>query len=400
MKVLVITDRIPYPISSGGPLRIYNLVLRVAQHHEVWLAALSETPGQDEGTSHMQGLCCGVEVAVRSPRHPVAHLPGLVQYALQGKPLELKFGHSDELVSKVQGLSAAIDFDIVQIEYSHMAPYIEALPPKRRAKRILMFHDVAFSKFERIARYETSRLRKVRPWLHSAMMHRWEPRYAARFDRCATVSDADAALLTTANPRLRVDVVPNGVDTRAYQPLPEEAGPPSLLFVGNMGYTPCVDAALYFHGEILPLVRERVPEVQLWIVGTNPAPEVRQLEGEGVHVTGRVADVVPYYAQSTACVVPLRAGGGTRLKILEAMALGRPVVSTTIGCEGLGVTDGRDISIADSPGQFARKTVDLLTDRVLREQITTNARHLVADRYDWDDVAEHLMGIYADLLNE
>jgi glycosyltransferase involved in cell wall biosynthesis len=133
----------------------------------------------------------------------------------------------------------------------------------------------------------------------------------------------------------------------------------------------------------------------MWIVGTNPTPEVTQLDGDGVHVTGRVDDVVPYYSRSTACVVPLRAGGGTRLKILEAMALGRPVVSTSLGCEGLEVVDGEHLFIADSPEQIADKVVRLLADQALRERIASNARQLVVARYDWDVIADSLMRTYA-----
>jgi len=229
------------------------------------------------------------------------------------------------------------------------------------------------------------------------MMRRWEPCYAERFGRCITVSEADRRLLRTVNPRLQVDVVANGVDTKVYQPLPQEGTSPSLLFIGKMSYRPNGDAVLYFCREILPRIRRMIGEVEMWIVGKDPLPEVRQLNGDGVYVTGRVDDVVPYYSRSTACVVPLRAGGGTRLKILEAMALGRPVVSTSVGAEGLDVVDGEHLLIADSPEQFAEKTVRLLTDRALYQRITTNARQLVVTRYDWDAIAGQLMQIYAEM---
>jgi glycosyltransferase involved in cell wall biosynthesis len=164
-----------------------------------------------------------------------------------------------------------------------------------------------------------------------------------------------------------------------------------------MNYVANFDAVLYFCSEILPRIRRVVSEVEVWVVGADPPPEVRRLSGDGVHVTGRVDDVVPYYRRSSVCVVPLRAGGGTRLKILEAMALGRPVVSTTIGCEGLDVVDGEHLLIADSPEQFADKTVRLLTDRASYQRITTKARQLVVDRYDWDVVARQLLEIYSEM---
>jgi glycosyltransferase involved in cell wall biosynthesis len=172
------------------------------------------------------------------------------------------------------------------------------------------------------------------------------------------------------------------------------------MFIGSMDYPPCVDAALYFCREIFPRIRHTISAAEFWIVGRNPGSEVLQLAGDGVHVTGQVDDVIPYYRQSTVCVVPLRAGGGTRLKILEAMALGRPVVSTTIGCEGLDVVDGVHLLIADTPEQFAEKTIRLLTDRQLYQDISANGRQLVVTKYDWNIITSHLTQIYSELTNK
>jgi glycosyltransferase involved in cell wall biosynthesis len=195
-----------------------------------------------------------------------------------------------------------------------------------------------------------------------------------------------------------VEVIPNGVDTQRYQPLPEANTPPHLLFIGNMGYAPCIDAVSFFCLEILPLIQRAIRSVELWIVGRDPQPEVTHLDGQGVHVTGRVEDIIPYYRQTKVSVVPLRAGGGTRLKILEAMALGRPVVSTTIGSEGLDAINGEHLLIADQPEQFAEQTVRLLTDRHLYQHIASRGRQLVESRYDWDQIAGRLMDVYADLV--
>jgi len=164
-----------------------------------------------------------------------------------------------------------------------------------------------------------------------------------------------------------------------------------MLFIGNMGYQPNADAAVYFCHEALPLIRRGVGDAKLWIVGITPGESVRRLDGNGVFVTGGVPDVVPYYERSRVCVVPLRAGSGTRLKILEAMALGRPVVSTSIGCEGLDVTNGEHILIADDAKQFSDHVVKLLNDRALRSRIVTKAREFVVATYDWDVIAENLV---------
>jgi len=382
MRILVITDTIPYPTVSGDRIRVHSLLRRVAGEHQVWLAALLEKPDEVDGVSSMEEFCSGVEVVPVRRRHPLEHLPGLLHYALRGRPLELRFEYSKELADKIRHLVSTVGFDIVQIEHSFMALYLETIPPEAQCKRILVFHKIT----------------RMRALIHSLMMRRWEPRYAERFDRCIAVSEVDRQLLLAANQRLQVDVIPNGVDTQVYQPLSQGSAPPSLLFIGKMSYPPCTDAALYFCREILPRIRRAIDDVEMWIVGREPPPEVMRLQGDGVHITGWVDDVVPYYGRAAVCVVPLRAGGGTRLKILEAMALGRAVVSTTVGCEGLDVIDGEHLLIADSPEQFAEKTVRLLTDGALYQRIATKARQLVVTRYDWDAIARQLMQVYAEMV--
>jgi polysaccharide biosynthesis protein PslH len=397
MRILMITDRLPFPVISGPTLRVYNLLRRIARRHEVWLAALTTTPEEALAVAHFRDFCATVETAAVRPLHALERPVDGLLYLLAGKPPDLRFHYSEELAGKIRRIAAKVEFDVAHIEFTHMGLYLEVLPPKLRERSLWLLHDIDWSKFAGISNLEPKLHRKVRTWLHSRMLRRWEPHYAGRFKRCVTVSENDRRLLIAANPRLRVDVVPNGVDTQAYQPLGQEEGVPALLFVGAMGYRPCADAVVSFCREVLPRIRQVIANVEMWIVGINPTPEVRELDGNGVHVTGRVEDVRPHYARSTVCVVPLRAGGGTRLKILEAMALGRSVVSTSIGCEGLDVVDGEHLFIADHPDEFANKTVRLLSDEALRQSITSRARDLVVSRYDWDIIAKQLMKVYGEI---
>lgn len=397
MQILIIADYLPYPLVGGDRIRIYNLLRRVASHHEVSLAAFLETPDDAEGVPHLQQICARVETVSLRRRHPVSRLPGLFHYAIAGKPLELRFLYSDELARKIKGIASRTAFDIVQIE-SRMGLYLETIPAKRLRKSILMFQNFTPQQYNRAFHIEDQWDRKIRSLLNSAAMRQWEPRYAERFNRCTTVSEIDRQLLLGVNPHLQVSVIPNGADVQKYKPLPARYDSPALLFIGNMGYAPCIDAAQYFCRDILPRIRRAISTTELWIVGRDPLPEVLGLNGGGVHVTGRVDDVIPYYRQSSVCVVPLRSGGGTRLKILEAMALGRPVVSTTIGCEGLEVVDGEHLLVADSPDGFAEKTVRLLSDQQLYQYISANGRHLAETRYDWDKIAERLMQVYTEMV--
>jgi glycosyltransferase involved in cell wall biosynthesis len=292
------------------------------------------------------------------------------------------------------------NFDIVHIEQSRMALYLETLPRGANCASILAFQNVASSQYARILHVEQKLTTRMRALLHSLMMRRWEPRYAERFDRCVAVSEADRQLLMAANPRLRIDIVPNGVDTQLFQPLEVEETQRALILIGTMSYPPCADAAIYFYKQILPRIRSALGRIDLWVVGTDPSPEVSALDGDGIHVTGRVSDVVPYYKRSAVSIVPLRAGGGTRLKILEAMALGRPVVSTSIGCEGLDAVDGEHLLIADSPKKFSDSVIRLLTDWGFYKRICASARQLVVNRYDWEAVTKRLLGIYYEMAKQ
>jgi polysaccharide biosynthesis protein PslH len=400
MRILMIANSLPYPMVSGDRIRNYNLLRRVANLHEVSLAAFLESPEDIEGISQLQQFCAAVETAGFPERSRLAKVAGMLRYAAEGKPPDLNLLYSEELVEKIRQLVAGKDFDIVQID-TRMGLYLETLPKNLRRKSILMFADFTLQQSGRISKVEQNWYRKLRRLLLSVTMGYWETRYAEKYDRCTTVSVADQQLLVKANPRLQVDVIPNGVDIEKYQPLalPPEDIPPYLMFIGHMGYPPCVDAMLFFCREIFPFIRHKIDLAELWIVGRDPRQEVLELDGNGVHVTGRVEDVVPYYQQSAVCVVPLRAGGGTRLKILEAMALGRPVVSTTIGCEGLDVVDNEHLLIADEPKQFAEKTVRLLADQQLYQHIATEGRKLVVRKYDWNIIADRMMQIYNELAN-
>jgi sugar transferase (PEP-CTERM/EpsH1 system associated) len=401
MRILMVTNYLPYPQLSGGQIRIYNLLRRVADRHEVSLAALLESPQDADGVSHLRQFCARVETAHVQQRGRLSKAVGMAGYLLEGKPPDLMLLHSEELIGKIKQLSATIDFDIVQME-SVMGLYLETFPSPKRYRSIMMFQNFTAQQFERMSHVERRGTKRLRAWVNGVTMGHWEPRYAERFDRCTTVSHIDRRSLLRANARLHVDVIPNGVDLENYQPLPLPAADasPSLMFIGSMDYPPCVDAAIYFCQEILPLIRQAIGAAEMWIVGRNPLPDVWELDGDGVHVTGTVEDVVPHYAHSTVCVVPLRAGGGTRLKIVEAMALGRPVVSTSIGCEGLDVVDGEHLLIADTPEQFAEKTVRLLRDRALYRSICANARRLVEAQYGWDRIAERLTDVYEDMVAE
>ena len=198
-----------------------------------------------------------------------------------------------------------------------------------------------------------------------------------------------------------ITVIPNGVDIEEFLFTKANSQNITISYFGNMEYFPNQDAVLFFSKQILPMIKQKIPGVKFLIVGKNPSLTVQSLAtDENIIVTGTVDSVIPHYINSSICIVPLRAGGGTRLKILEAMAVGRPVVSTTIGCEGLDVVDGENLLIADTPVQFAEKVIQLINDKQLYQKIANNGRKLVEDKYSWDKIAEKLLAVYAEIVSK
>jgi glycosyltransferase involved in cell wall biosynthesis len=233
-------------------------------------------------------------------------------------------------------------------------------------------------------------------------MLRFEGDAMRRFELVLAVSDADRATLARLYPgRLRqpVHVVQTGVDTEYFRPQGSDPSAPHLVFTGSMDWLPNEDGMVYFVKEILPRIRARIPAATLSIIGRAPTPAVRRLaeRDAGITVTGRVDDVRPHVAAGVVYIVPLRIGGGTRLKIFEAMSMGKAVVSTTVGAEGLPVSHGRDIAIADDPQAFADAVVALIQDPDARHRYESHARRLVVERFDWSSAAQDFEAALANV---
>ncbi len=399
MKILFVTFGLPYPPDSGVRIHDFYLIKNISQYHSVLLLSLITDPQQVKDLQKLKPYCDLIDFVLARRRSIMEHFRGIVFGLFNGRPLATHPFIYDEMLLKIGEIVKNRGVDIVQIEHSFLAPYIEAIPWKSKCKTILSFHNLGVSQYKRMINLKNRVSEKFLFLLKWMLMLRWEARYAGKFDRCLVVSPFDGNMLKSANPKLFLSVIENGVDTDLYLLLEDTSIDNNLLFVGVMGYPPNVDAVLYFYEDIMPLIQRQIPDVKLIVVGHEPAPEIRKLaERENVIVTGHVPDVVPYYQQSQVTIVPLRGGGGTRLKILESMALGRAVVSTSIGCEGLSVVDRENIMIADTPAGFAERVIQLLTDGELRKKISHNARRLVETHYDWSAISRRLMTVYNELV--
>ncbi len=399
MRILSISAVPPYPPLSGGQVRIYNLLTRLARRHDVWLSSFYHGKNDLRDLNQMGKF--GIHVVPFPKPRMRRRLLGLtgVQDILGGKPFGVLAWESEEAKRALQRLVRDEGIEIVQAEEMFLADYLVDMPaPVRIAVALDVLSVTRRRRCERL------------PWGWQKFFHMLEARRLARYEsetlgkvHVIAMSQVDADALRQLNPQARVSVIPNGVDTNALRPLPWRDGPPRLLFVGGAGHYPNLDAIRFLLGAIWPLVRKSRPDAALWLVGAG-LENVRWLAREaesapGVRLVGHVDDIVDAYAATDVAVVPLRIGSGTRLKILEAMALGRPVVSTSVGCEGLAVQPGEHLLVADGPGEIAEAITRIIDDKNLRRRMVADARRLVEEEYGWDEIAISMEQLYDTLLN-
>ncbi|NLU51899.1 MAG: glycosyltransferase [Clostridiaceae bacterium] len=230
-------------------------------------------------------------------------------------------------------------------------------------------------------------------------VYKYESRIVGDFDRCFAITEKDRERIERMNSRARVSVVPAGVDISYFCPMDVPMEPYSIVSVASMDWPPNVEGILWFTAKIWPLVKQEIPQAAVYVVGKNPPPEIKKLASEeGIVVTGFVDDVREYMARATVLVVPLRTGGGMRIKILNALAMGKAVVSTSVGCEGIDVENNKNIYIADTEEEFAQRIIELLKDKGKREELGGEGLKLVREKYRWERIAEQIEAGYENIL--
>lgn len=398
LNLLYITFGLPVPPDSGARLRDFNLIRRVGQHHQVSVLSLLEFEDELQHAEDLKRFCDHVDGVVIH-RSAFATAKIALGSLFQQRPVATAPFYYPEFAAKISKLTQHQHFDVVQIEHSFLAPYRAALAPTFRGVTVLSMHNIGVQQYRSILDMSAG-ISRIPAALKCWLMRDWEVIAANRFQHVITVSDCDRDRLLELGVTANISVIGNGVDCTALQPLETPAsGTEEIIFIGTMGYLPNRDAARYLAREIFPLIRARKPACQLNLVGSGGSEYLADLAEPGrVNVTGRVEDPIPYYKRSKLAVVPLRSGGGSRLKILEAMALGRPVVSTTLGREGLNLQDGLDVLTADDPQTFANYVVELLENEAARQTYALAGRARVEKDYDWNILADRLLQLYETLV--
>jgi polysaccharide biosynthesis protein PslH len=392
-RILVVGPWLPYPPHRwGAAMRSYQILRHLASHHEVALVAyggLAERVGADA----LKEFLTAVRV-VEPPSQKGGKRRAQVASLLSPRSFEAASLRSAAMERAIAAETERFRPDIIFVEFSQMATVRLPAGPVV----VVDEHNVEFELHRRLARVEAGPARKAFNWIEYAKLRREEPRTWRRAAGCLVTSDRERRIVARLAPRTRVEVVPNGVDLDYFAALDgQEVLPDAIVFTGRMNYRPNADAALFFAREILPLVLARRPGAVFTVVGQDPPPEVMDLAGPHVVVTGAVDDVRPYVARAAAVVAPVRAGSGTRLKIIEALAMGKGLVSTTLGCEGLDLEAGNHLLVADDPAAFAEQVVSVLADQVLAARLGADGRSRVHRRYGWGTALAPLDDLLADL---
>ena len=372
---------------------IFNFLKYLSRTHTTTL--LSFVTEETEG--HVTGLAPYCDLV------PVRHTggnsyPAMLRNLASKLPYAIEKYQSVDMMNEIRSIAGSGDIDLVHVDHLHMAQYVDALPDGLPV--VLREHNVDSVIMRRYSEKTPNPLKRLYTNVQARRLHAYEALICPRFSCCVPVTDVDGQTLRNIAPEARIDVISSGVDTEWFDPADGSLSPDPhrIVTTGDYGWPPTADGLRHLVHEIYPKIRQEIPDVRLSIVGRNPPDSVNATaKGNGIDVLGRVEDVRPEILRSSVFVVPTRIGSGIRLKILEAMAMKRPVVSTSIGCEGIDAVPEVDILVADDPEMFALSVVQLLRDQARAADIADSAEALIHRRYAWSILTTQFDRLYRSL---
>lgn len=396
MRVLVIDEEIPYPLNSGKRLRTFNLLKPLASRHEITFLCRSHEQCAEANMLALRanGICAEiVPDPIRKKQGPTFYF-ALLANLFSRYPYSVSSHYSPKMIARLGALLNEGHYDLLHCEWTpyaiNMHPWLEKMPT------LVDAHNIEAMIWKRNFQVEQHPLKKAFLYTQWRKMEMFEQLFFPRFSQCVFVSWQDAEQVAAKVASSRVEVVDNGVDSTYFarqNALPQIGHTaPRLVFTGSLDWRPNVDGLLYFLEQIFPLIKLQYPQIRLTIVGRNPLPILQNKVAAmaDVVLTGTVDDVRPFMEEAHVYIVPLRVGGGSRLKILEAFSMQMPVVSTSVGAEGLLVSAEENIVLADTPEAFAAAVISILEDPVKANRLGTRGRRLVEEKYQWQALANRL----------
>ncbi len=407
MKILFLTQIVPFPPDAGPKVKTWH-VLRslIKQGHAVTLVSFVR-PEEEQYLPALKKICTAVH-AVPISRSRIADVFYMLRSYLSTRPFLIERDDLPGMQAMVSGLVRGDDFDFIHADQLTMVQFglrAANISPNKKPKIIFDAHNAVWTIVERMKEGARWFLKPVLA-VEARRVKRYEGELLTKVDHVLAVSDIDRAGLeealkfSKAKPGGKIapiTIIPIAVDTAQLQPIQRKPASKNIVTLGTLHYPPNADGIRWFFNDVFPIIRQRVPGATLTIIGKNPPQDFLDLaarEPDVVKVTGYVPELPPYLEQSALMVVPVRAGGGMRVRILEAFAYAMPVVTTTVGLEGIHAEPDRDVLVADTASEFADRVVELLENLSLREKLALNGRHLAEQKYDWQTVLSAMNRIY------
>lgn len=383
MEILYLTSRFPFPPIGGDKLRFFNILKYLSKNHKISIVCFSDEKIKPDLILPYRNYFTEIDV-VFLPR--IRSYINCILGLLKGQPLQISYYKSKRMMELIITKTKQKKIDLIIVHLIRMADYVKDLP----IYKVLDMTDAQSLNYIRAIAYTTGKWSIIHRFEKNLVCH-YEQQIWRYFNRTFVVSPVDHAYLKSFNRNLNVEVLPNGVDIEMYPFRLNDHDNAQMCFLGNMRTFPNTDAAVWFANEIFPLIQKEIPQAKFYVVGAEPSRRVRALKRiKNVIVTGMVDTIKEYIWNSVVSVAPIRVGAGIQNKILESMALGTPVVTTSVGLEGIEAVKDDEILIADTPNEFASAVIKLVKDKNLRAQISKNGRRLVEKKYTWAKVLKKL----------
>jgi glycosyltransferase involved in cell wall biosynthesis len=397
LRILLVFPFLPYPPDDGGRIGFFNPIKYLSRKHEVSVVCLTEGRGQEESIEELKRFCVEVRTHQRSSwQDPYRLLKGAVLWP-PGSGAKYWHRGMGELIRE---MVAEQQPEIVEFNHLNTAIYRDFAGS---VPTVLREHNVEYKVWEQFANHARGWTERTYARWSVSRVRRYEANMCARFDRCVVVSPSDAAHLRGIAPQARIEVIPSGVDTEYFYPTPDVPEEPlSVTLTGSFEWRPRQQSLFILLTKVFPKLRAQVPRAKLYVVGKGVPEYLQRVAREvlGVTIVGPVPDVRPYIARSSLMINYLESGGGIALKVLEAMAMRKPVLCNSLGCEGIPITHGRDIFVADGPEGFASAAAYLLENESVRTEIAENGYLVASEKYSWKNLASEFTSCYNKILEK
>lgn len=400
MKILWISHILPYPPKGGVLQRSYNLIKEVAKENEAYLFAFNQKawlPTKEDiikAKKEFERFCKKVEIfELPSDKSKAAWYSLVLKSFFSKDGYTINWTKSKIMAKKIKEFLAVNHIDLIHCDTIGLAEYVKDV---KGVPKVLNHHNIESHMILRRAKKEKNLFKKIYFLQEAIKVKKYEKQVCPNFDMNLVVSDLDKKRLLNIAPSSKIAVIPNGVDINYFKPLNSKIKKHNIVFAGRMDAYPNEDAVIWFLKEIWPLLKKEVPDVTFTIAGRNPTPRIKKFakNDPSILITGYVDDIRPFIAQAEVYICPIRDGGGTKLKLLDAMAMGKAIVTTTIGAEGLEVIHKKHILIADNSISFVSKILMLFENSELRIYLGNNSRELVKNEYSWYVIGKKLNVLY------